>query len=531
MDILNDQHTNPTSESLLQQWWSSKIFDGKEYCQLNEAGELRIPSLSDKVISKLNHVTGDAVIQSLLDKYKDFSKQLGELSIEWAASDDKLKMMGRIQRMQEYLGQLHAIGNFETIQKQLKEYDTIIQEKIEANYKDKLAFLQQAEALVAEQNNWKETTQQLKELAEKWKTLGFLDRKRNEEIWGKFEELKNRFWESKRHHHEELEKDMLQNLDLKMEIVEKAEAIAASENWKETTDAFKELFAQWKSVGKTIPEKNEQLWQRYIAAQNNFFDRKKLHTDKIKVEQEENYLRKTEIVQKAEAIKDSTDWNITTKAFIELQAAWKNIGHTPSEYGNTLWERFVAAKDFFFDAKRIQTDAFKKTLEDNYARKSAIVARVEAIKNSSSWRETTDELNELFDQWKGIGHVSREHGDTLWEQFIAARKHFFNRKDQDREKRKIQYEKNKELANIEMRHLLKRLEFETADEQEQIIEFTNTLNGTTEGPKSAEIKTHLSSLILEIEQRIKARAEKITNLKEQINSAEQKENITPPSAE
>ncbi|MCC6186084.1 MAG: hypothetical protein IT256_02915, partial [Chitinophagaceae bacterium] len=78
MDTQNEQQANPTAE-LLQQWWTSKIFDGKEHCELNDAGELRIPSLSDKVISKLNHVTGDAVIQSLLDKYKDFAKQLDEL--------------------------------------------------------------------------------------------------------------------------------------------------------------------------------------------------------------------------------------------------------------------------------------------------------------------------------------------------------------------------------------------------------------------------------------------------------------------
>lgn len=525
MDTQNEQQANPTAE-LLQQWWTSKIFDGKEHCELNDAGELRIPSLSDKVISKLNHVTGDAVIQSLLDKYKDFAKQLDELQKEWATSDDKLRLMGKIQRVQDYLGNVHAIGNFEAIQKQLKDYETTIQEKIEANYQEKVAFIKNAEALVADPNNWKEATQQLKDLAEKWKSMGFIDRKRNEELWGKFEELKTKFFENKRHHHDEMEKDLLQNLDLKMEIVDKAEAIAASENWKETTEAFKDLFAQWKAVGKTLTDKNEQLWQRYIAAQNSFFDRKKIHTDNIKVEQEQNYLRKTEIVQKAEAIKDSTDWNITTKAYNDLQAEWKSIGHTPSEYGNTLWERYVAAKDFFYDAKRIQTDAFKKTLEDNYTLKSALVDRVEAIKNSTSWRETTEELNLLFDQWKQIGHVSRIHGDTLWEKFIAARKHFFSRKDQDRERRKEQYEKNKELAEIEMRHLLKKLEFETADEQEQIIEFTNTLNTTTTGPKSEEIKEHLSSLILDIEQRIKNRADKIAKLKEQVSQAEQKEHNT-----
>jgi hypothetical protein len=523
MDTSNQTTTGATEQ--LKQWWATKTFEGKEFCSLDENGDLRIVPFSDKVISKLNHVTGDAVIQGLIDKFKDLEKQVQELGQEWSQNEDKLRLMGKVHRLHDYAKSINAIGHFEEILSSIKNYEQTIQDIIEANYKEKVDFLKEAEAIVID-NNWKEATQKFKELSEKWKTIGFVDKKRNEALWEKFELLKTKFFENKRQHQDDIEKEMLQNLDLKMELVEKAEAIAASENWKETTETFKQLFQEWKSIGRTMADKNESLWQKYIAAQNSFFERKRLHTDNIKAEQEENYLKKTAIVESAEAIKESTDWNITTKAFNELMDNWKAIGPTPAEHGNILWDRFSAAKDFFFNAKRIQADAFKKMLEENYAKKAALVERIEAIKNNTHWRETTEEMNLLFDQWKQVGQVGKEFSDTLWEKFISARKHFFNRKDQDRERRKAQYEKNKELDLIEQKNQLKNLEFESKDEEAQIMEFKNNLEATIQGPKSEEIKEHLSKLILEIEQRIKDRAPKIERLKAQIGLAEQEANKT-----
>ncbi|MGC4058294.1 MAG: DUF349 domain-containing protein [Chitinophagaceae bacterium] len=120
-----------------------------------------------------------------------------------------------------------------------------------------------------------------------------MDKKRNDALWDKLEKIKEHFFEEKRQHQEDISKEMLQNLDLKMELVDKAEALADSENWKETTEIFKQLMEDWKKTGRTIPDKNEALWQRFIAAKNNFYDRKKIHTDQIKVEQEANYAIKT----------------------------------------------------------------------------------------------------------------------------------------------------------------------------------------------------------------------------------------------
>ena len=134
-------------------------------------------------------------------------------------------------------------------------------------------------------------------------------------MWNRIEAAKNKFYDRKRQNHEDVNKELLQNLDLKMEMVEKAEKLAASDSWKETTEAFHNLMEEWKKTGRTIHDKNEELWHRFITAKNTFFEKKKAHFDVIQTEQEANLQAKSALVEKAEALKDSTEWNVTAQAF------------------------------------------------------------------------------------------------------------------------------------------------------------------------------------------------------------------------
>lgn len=519
-----DTTNHLSSTELLNQWWESKNFKGKEYCTLDENGALKVAPFKEKIVAILNPVTGDAVIQNLIEKFEELNKQIEDLKAEWNNSADKIKIMAKIQRLNEHLKNVHAIGNLQPLLDEAHNWERTVLDIIEGHYQQKLALVQEAEQLTVENNNWKELTQKLKDIGERWKSLGFVEKKRNDELWERFENIKNKFFEEKRIHQDDISKDLLQNLDLKLELVEKAEHLAESDQWKDTTELFKQLMEDWKKIGRTIPEKNEALWQRFIGAKNHFFDRKKAHTDQIKIEQENNYQKKLVIVEKAETIQNSTDWTITAQVFNELTAEWKNIGAVPSEFGNSLWERFSAAKDHFFTAKKEKAEAYKAMLEENFQKKQNLIEQAEAIKNSTNWRDATDEMNRLFDEWKQIGHVGKEHSEVLWEKFLSARKHFFNRKDQDRERRKQQFEKNKELHYIQTKNFLATLEAESKDEEAQITEFSENLKNNPEGPKAEEIKAQLNKLIIELEQRIKTRAKKIDDLKEQIAKMELEQN-------
>lgn len=536
MDTTNQTPLSATEQ--LQVWWNTKSFAGKEYCSLEEGGQLRVKPFEHKTMSVLTPTTGDTVIQNLIEKFTELSKQCTDLEKEWNEATDKLKLMGKINRFNDHVQQVNAIGNFNPLLATLSQFESAIQAQIEQNYQEKYALVTEAEAITVEHNNWKDMTQKFKDFGERWKSMGYVDKKRNEQLWDKLESIKAKFFEDKRNHQEEIGKEMLQNLDLKMELADKADALANSENWKETSEIFKQILEEWKSIGKTMPEKNEALWQRIISAKNNFFDRKKIHTDQIKVEQEANYEKKLAIVEKAESIKDNIDWSITTQAYADLMTEWKGIGSVPAEHSNLLWARFNAAKEIFFNAKRAKTELFKTMLEENFIKKQSLVERVEALKESNNWRETTEEMNLIFEEWKKIGQVAKEHSEVQWEQFIAARKYFFNRKDEDRARRdaerkrreeelsqqraaqKEQEEKNKAQRIIDLKKSLEEMIFESTDEEAQIIEFNESLQNIIDGPKSEELKKHLGQLVIEIDQRIKNRAPKIENLKVQIAQLE-----------
>ena len=435
--------TQVTQTDTLQTWWDNADFAGKEFCQIKENGDLvlRMNAHTERTIALLTTENATALTKALTEKFPEVEAKVKELQQEWDTTDDKLKLMGKVSRIKEYLLHTNAIGDFSSLLQQAERWEQTINESVEDNYKQKLALTEQAEKLATEGENWKETTQALKDIADKWKGIGYVEKQRNDDLWSRLEEAKTKFYDRKRQHQEENEKEMLRNLDLKMEIVEKAEALADSEEWKSTTEIFRQLMDQWKAAGHTWIDKNEELWARFILSKNNFFERKNAHFEAIKAEQENNYSLKLALAERAEAMKDSKDWTKTTAAYAALMEEWKSIGRVPIEKADELWNRLNAAKEVFFGNKRQHTETLRVAFEDNYAQKLGLVKRAEELKHSTQWRETTEEMNELLAEWKKIGPVPREYGDTLWEQFIAARKSFFNRKDEDREKRKQYFER------------------------------------------------------------------------------------------
>lgn len=508
-----------TPTDALSTWWENTQFSAKEHFNLNEKGQLILSKSEvypERVVATLTPEQADMVVKALLEKFPEVEAKANELRTEWEATDDKLKLMGKVSRLREYLLHTNAIGDFTALFRQLTVYEQEISALVDANYKQKQDLVDKAEAMSRDSNSWKEVTQEFKDISEKWKNIGFVDKDRNDALWNRLEDAKNKFFERKRHHQEEQEKEMLANLDLKMELVDKAERITNSEHWKETTEQFKQLMEQWKATGRTVADKNEELWVRFIKAKNNFFEQKKKHFETIQVEQEANYEVKLALVARAEALKDSTDWNKTTQAYGDIMIEWKKAGRVPLEKADELWNSLNAAREHFFQNKRQHTESMKVTLEDNYAQKLALLKHAEEIKHSTHWREATEEMNELLNEWKTIGPVPREHTNTLWDKFIGARKYFFERKDADRERRKQHAEKQYENKFSKTRTFLSQLEGELKEEQERLDDFRIALENVTPGNKEEELRAHLSKLIAQSEQKIKHKEEMVKDIARQL---------------
>ncbi|MBS1779056.1 MAG: DUF349 domain-containing protein [Bacteroidetes bacterium] len=510
--------------SSLTQWWESVSFSGKENYRLNDDGHLEqnnVGSLKGRSISPLSETTADITLKALTDKFAEVEAKWKELENEWNTSEEKLKLVGKVERMKDYLQHTAAVGAINVIEKSLAALEAEVNTLVEANHKLKLELAQEAETL-AKSEQWKETTQHFKDLAEKWKKIGYLDKHRNDELWNRIEAAKNAFFDRKRQNQEDVNKEMLQNLDLKLEMVEKAEALAASENWKEATEAFHNLMEQWKQTGRTMHDKNEELWHRFITAKNTFFEKKKGHFDTIQAEQETNMAAKLSLIEKAEALQNSTDWGNTAQAFTELMDQWKSIGRVPADKADELWNKFIGAKEAFFKAKKAHSENLKVSLQDNYAQKLALLKRAESLQHSNQWREATDEMMELMETWKKIGPVPREFNNEIWEKFNAARKKFFQRKDANREHRKQLAEKHKHQRVQQTYDFVQKLEDELREEQERLADFKEGILNITPGRKEAELRTHLEKLIAQTEHKIEHKTEKLAEARKQLQELEEK---------
>lgn len=537
-DSLNEQQSpqpeeTPATPEPEPIQWEDIHFPGKEFCLLTDNREIALkatPFSEERVLSVITLDNYEVMAQALSDKFNEAKEKLAELETEWSQTEDVLKLAGKLFRMQDYLKQINAIGDFTPLLAAVAKMEQAIKDQYATNYKVKAEIVGRAEAL-KDSEDWRAATQGFKELVEEWKNAPPVEKDKNEQLWQQLEAARNHFYERKRLFHEDLEKEFMQNLDLKMELCEQAEALANSEEWRKTSDKMKELLEKWKTIGRVAThEKNEELWNRFIAARNTFFERKKQHYELIQQEQEVNYKQKLEIVEKAEALKDSTDWKATTDAYSALMDAWKKTGRVPSERSDELWSRLQAARDTFFGNKRHHNAEVKVTMEDNLAQKTTLVNRAEQIMNSTDWRATTDELNELMTEWKKIGYVNRAQGDELWSRFINARKHFFDRKDADREKKKAKFQSQFQSRLQQTREFLNKISAELKEEEDKLEDFQQSLANTTgDGPKENQLREHLKNLIAQTMQRLPDRRAKVKEVEAQLAELEGKKSDTPDS--
>jgi hypothetical protein len=505
-------------------WWNEQSFPGRELFKIDDAGTIILCSnnnIKERTIVNISQENADVVVKALTEKFTEVDEKVREMEVEWLAAEDKQKLAEKVAQLKEYLHHVIALGDFEKYALLVHDWEHTLYQLSEENYAAKLKLAGLAEEL-ADSEQWKEATLAFKDIADKWKQSGHIDKNRNDKLWNRIEAARKKFQERKRLHYADEEKDMLLNLDLKIDLVEQAETIAKSEDWKATTDAFLRLTEEWKTIGHTINKKNEELWQRFIAAKSAFFDKKREHHNKIQQEQEANYAVKLTLAEKAEALTDSSEWSATAQAYAALMEEWKKTGRVPHRKSDELWKRFTTAQEHFFETRRKHTEEIRGEQESNYERKKVIYERAERLKHSNHWGEATGEMNELLEEWKKTGPIPRSYGDKMWEDFNAARRFFFARKDANREQRK-QYAESQKAARVEhAKNIVVKLENDIKEEEEKLADFKNAIENITPGKKAAELRAHLETLISDCTAKLKRLQDKFAQVQEDLKVPEPK---------
>jgi len=303
------------------------------------------------------------------------------------------------------------------INKELRDYD------FKKNLDSKQLILDEAGKLVAEEDVII-AYKRLQELHIKWRQIGPVAKEFREDIWSKFRTLSAEINKRYQAHFEERKAREAENEAGKTAICEKLEAIDFSllktfAAWDEATKTVMDLQQQWRTFGFASRKMNKTLFARFRSVCDGFFAAKAEYFRSTREELARNLARKTALAERAEALKDSTDWKTAADEFVAMQKEWKTIGTVAKKYSDAVWRRFQEACDAFFDARKKANSGVRKVETDNLRAKREVIAELEKITDDTPREDAIARLRELQDRWKEIGHVPFREKDKIYDAYRA----------------------------------------------------------------------------------------------------------------
>lgn len=355
--------------------------------------------------------------------YKLLSKLKGESDSEGRTENDPFEVVEQ---------------NFKAIYSDYKreraEYMSRLEAEREESLKKKKAIIEELKTLVEGQEDVSSQFTAFRELQNRWRDAGPVPVQSYREINDTYQYYVEKFYDMVKINRDLRDLDFKKNLEAKEAFCAAAEKLAENENVVNAFHELQKLHEQWKEYGPVAKEKREEIWDRFKAATSVINKKYQAHFEGLKAQQEENLEKKKVLCEKLEEIaereiKNTADWNQLSKEIESLQAEWRTIGFATKKENQKIYDRFRAACDKFFERKREHYTTIKDSMTANLEKKQAIIEQAEALKSSTEWKKTADQLIALQKQWKEIGAVPRKKSEQLWKRFRAACDEFFANRD------------------------------------------------------------------------------------------------------
>lgn len=311
------------------------------------------------------------------------------------------------------------------INKELRDYD------FKKNLEQKQAICESAEALSSNEDIIA-AFKALQQLHNEWREIGPVAKDLREDLWNRFKDASTIINKKYQQYFEARKDEEQKNEDAKTQLCLTIEAIEVDKltsfnMWDEKTKEIIALQEQWKQLGFAPRKTNNVLFERFRKSCDDFFNKKAEYFKAVKDELAQNLEKKKALCEKAEALKDSTDWRSTTDTLIALQKEWKTIGPVAKKYSDVVWKRFITACDYFFDQKSKQTSSQKAQEQENLKIKKEIIAKLAAIDETTPDADASKAVRELMAQWQSVGFVPFKEKDKIYREYQDALDKQFSR--------------------------------------------------------------------------------------------------------
>lgn len=283
---------------------------------------------------------------------------------------------------------------------------------------------------------------QLQKLHQQWREIGPVAKELREDLWSRFKAASTIINKRHQEHFEGLKAKEQENLEAKTAICEQIEnidfqALKSFKDWEEKNKEVIALQDKWKTIGFAPKKSNVKIFERFRAACDVYFNRKSEFYKNIKDEMEKNLELKKALCEKAEALKDSTDWKSTTEKMIALQKEWKTIGSVARKHSDAVWKRFISACDYFFEQKNKNASSQKSVEQTNLTAKKALIEKINTL-DEADHDEALAVLKGYMAEWNTIGHVPFKEKDKVYKEYHEAVDKQFDRLKVDQNDRKMQ---------------------------------------------------------------------------------------------
>ena len=392
-----------------------------------------------QLVEMLEELVQDTDVQGIKDKVAAIRLHFNELNKEDMDNELSQFLQGggdaeSFQHVEDPIEQRFnaAFGIFKA--NRAKQNEDLEKQKVE-NLAKKQAILEELKEIIASDDTLKKTYDDFRTLQDRWKEIGPVPAAENSNLWNNYHFLVEKFFDKVRIGRELRDLDMKKNLDAKIELCEKAEELLDE---KSITKAFKELqklHESWKEIGPVPQDKKDEIWERFKAATDKINQIRREHYAKIEEEQSANLEAKKALCEKADEIVNEdyqsvNAWQKKSDELSEVFGVWKTIGPASKKDNEEIWQRFRGTMDTFFAKKKAFFAGLKDRQTENLERKTQLCIEAEALMESTEWKNATEQMKKLQEEWKTIGPVPKRHTDKIWKRFRAACDTFFSRKNE-----------------------------------------------------------------------------------------------------
>ncbi len=324
-------------------------------------------------------------------------------------------------------------------------------EKIE-NQKIKQSIIEEIKVLINGKESLNDTFHQFRELQKKWRSIGPVPQSELNNLWENYNHHVEKFYDYIKINKELRDLDFKKNLEAKIEICEKAEELLLEPSILKAFKLLQENHNKWREIGPVPNEMRADIWNRFKEITSKINKRHQEYFENMKAAQYKNLEAKTLLCEKADEIlrtefSTMKEWENKSKDLIELQNIWKTIGFAPKKDNTRIYQRFRSACDEFFSKKRSFYNKIKEEQNNNLQIKLDLCIQAEAMKDSTEWKKSTEDLINIQKKWKEVGPVPRKVSEQIWKRFRSACDTFFNNKSLYFTNIDSKYEDNLKLKN------------------------------------------------------------------------------------